>query len=297
MQVKSTSDHDRQLSSEETERSNTTEPEVDKEETIRVSENERLSPISTTRLAELQQQLALQRARSCMSMESSGSSNLSTSSSSNNDLPIIRNHQGVGLGYHGKPLPDIPGNLEEKAMQTTLDRFLRRKQHISTGNTPPKLSVPRQLSFSFQPGDDANILSPRIERDRAKRQTLDDHLDQVSMKDKPSKSITLVDQASQQVSNQLAKQTSLQSNTRPRLGQRTHVSKDLQDYDGMTREDSTNSVITAVRDNSGRSSVANDSHNSPHVGRPRLDRNIGGSSNDAGIWRPLPRSPSEFHNL
>jgi hypothetical protein len=188
-------------------------------------------------------------------------------------------HQGIGLGIHDKPLPEIPISLAEMARQTTLDKFLRRKQATSSHDSSPKLSVPRQLSFSFQPGDDVAILSPRLETDRVKRHTIDCHLDQVSKHDVPPRSTSPLDQGSPQKSNPPTKRTSNQPNIRPRLGNPKHLPKDLQDYDGMKREDSTSSVITAVRDNSGSSSVASGSRNDSYIGRPKLDRNTGNGKN------------------
>lgn len=256
-----------------------TEP-VKKRRKERDSELERLSPITSERLAKLQQQLPKKKPKFSVKIEdSSESSNESTSSSSNGDFPIMGSHQGIGLGIHDKPLPEIPISLAERARQTTLDKFLRRKQAISSHDSSSKLSVPRQLSFSFQPGDDVAILSPGLETDRIKRHTIESHLDQVSRHDVPPKSTTPLGQRSPQKGNPTTKSTSTQPNIRPRLGNPKHLPKDLHDYEDMKREDSTSSVITAVRDNSGRSSVASGSRNNRYTSRPKVDRNTGDEKN------------------
>ena len=184
--------------------------------------------------------------------------------------------QSKGLETYDKPLPDIP-NADIPAGQTTLDKFFGPRKHSLSDGSPAELPVPRQMSFSFRPGDDS-LLSFRTTRDRSKRQTLDGRL--LNSEDSPSPFATPPEQMSRETSSSPATAIPNPKSKLPRPGTPKDFALEVQEDDALKRGDSKSSVITAVRDNSSRSSVRG-SQDYKQSGRPRLYRQTIGSSSEA----------------
>jgi hypothetical protein len=119
-----------------------------------------------------------------IALDSSTSGADSSSISYRSDFPAAHGQQITGLGILEKPLPEIPISAMERAKQTTLDKFLHasaRQHSYSDPNTRierGECSIPYDMGFSFQLGDEEALLARRMERDRAQRRTVDEHLDQ-----------------------------------------------------------------------------------------------------------------------
>lgn len=216
-----------------------------------------------------------------MAFESSTESGVDSNSVSfSSGFPSANNRQAFGLGIRirEKPLPDIPLSAKERAKQTTLDRFLnvnQLQQVYQDPNSPGEHVVSYQMGFSFQPGDDTDILAKSTESDRSKRKTLDEHLDD---------RVALVSTPESRPGTSSSKETPHHPRGTPKtdfksklpaIGKPSYVSR-VQEHDQLNRMDSTSSMITAVRDNSGRSSTNGSQNNSQAgTGRPKLNRNAG----------------------
>lgn len=216
-----------------------------------------------------------QRPKFDLTFQSSESSSNSSSSSSSDDHPRIESHRAPTFGSEDKPLPNIPYRLTETTKQTTLDSFIKRRSSDSTApQASPALSVKSELPFSFNPGDDTDILSSDLETDRIKRRTIDEHLDHVST------SCTISKSAIPSNPSPTSRPPSTLPNPKPRTGKKTHILKDLQDSSSVHRGDSSSSVVTAVRDNSARNSIVSMTESHYSEG-PRLDHKSSSRSSEA----------------
>jgi hypothetical protein len=232
---------------------------------------------------------------------STASSIVSSYLSMNEGLAPKNIGQGLGLRLHDKPLPDIPLKAADRARQVTIDRSLPTEDGSSTS-----LVGPRQMRFSYQPGDDADILSPKIVGHRAKRQTLDEQLERTSPSGSASRSRELLNSntCEPKYPPQQSKSISAKSNSKPKppsTGNLPYIPKNVQGYHSLSRGDSASSVITAIRHNSDHSS-ANGSLNNKETGRRRFNQSSSNnSSNDAiaAAARALAstRSPSRQSGL
>jgi hypothetical protein len=190
----------------------------------------------------------------------------SCSDLSDEDILVLRKHQGIGLGIQDKPLPNIPGS-EGKEKQTTLDRFLSKK--LEGRAKSDVLSVPSQLSFSFQPGDDADILSCQtMERDRAHRQTLDGH---IGLKNFPSRSDVNLNRKYHRSADGYGetKAALMQATPKPKGGKSSSIPQPPHSRDSVQRGDSASSTGTTIRHNSDRS-ITSDIQSVKRAGRPSL---------------------------
>jgi len=133
------------------------------------------------------------------------------------------------------------------------------------------------MSFSFQPGDDKDILAVELERDRAKRQTAEYHLGQED--ETPFK-------LSDPPKGRNPVQTSGPPPSMPVPKAKPHISQSLNTYHGMTREDSNNSIRTVIRDNSSR----NSRNSSPVSARPQQGRSASSSEAVTAATRALAAS-------
>lgn len=207
------------------------------------------------------------------------------------DFPVAHGRQTLGHGILEKPLPEIPISARERARQTTLDKFLNARQHtysdLNSATTPVKHATPEYgLGFSFQPGDDEALLARRTERDRAQRKAVNEHLDHRTFVSSPRESISNTTSDTPDSSHRPKETT--QPEVKPKSSKTglsqtatakpSHLPR-FQDHDQLSRMDSSSSsIVTAVRDNSGRSS-ANDSQ----AGRPKLNRDAGTSGSGEAV--------------
>jgi hypothetical protein len=214
----------------------------------------------------------------------------SSSISYRSEFPATHGRQGLGIGLLEKPLPEIPISSKERARQTTLGRFLHGRKHsYSDPNSTTEYgerTSSYQMGFSFQPGDDEDLLGQRAERDRVTWKTVDEHLEHRSSPPRPSEARSDTPPSVQEPSYRPGgdirptikpkpSASGLYSTVTARLSQLPRV----QGHDQLSRMDSSSSsVITAVRDNSGRSSA-----NNSRTGRPKLNRNAdtGSGSSEA----------------
>ncbi|KAG0646694.1 hypothetical protein D0Z07_6211 [Hyphodiscus hymeniophilus] len=206
-----------------------------------------------------------------VNFESSVSGADSSSVSHHSDIPPQRTPL-LGLGIHEKPLPEIPISANERAKQTTLDKYLSSRQHsYSDPNTPTpvKQSVDYEKVFSFRPGDDDELVGRRSsDRDRAQRSAVDEHLGyRPSMPNLKTGPITPTsDRKTTSHRPRLARLEDKKTFVSPKPSQLPRI----QDNDHILgrMDSSSSSIVTAVRDNSGRSSASNS-----QAGRPKLKRN------------------------
>jgi hypothetical protein len=252
-------------------------PKVQKANGLPQGSEHQLQSLTKLQLEALERQQAQEFG---VKFESSVSGADSSSLSHRSDIPAYKTPL-IGLGILEKPLPEIPIRAKERGKQTTLDKYLNARQHSysdpNTG-TPVKKVADYDMGFSFQPGDDEDLLAKRTERDRAQRRTVDEHLGY-----RPCLPI-LRDPGSNTPSS-----PTKEASRRPRLVQdpKATVSPKpsqlprIQDHDHILgrMDSSSSSIVTAVRDNSGRSSA-----NNSQAGQPRLKRNTdttGSGSSDA----------------
>jgi hypothetical protein len=188
---------------------------------------------------------------------------------------------GLGIDIHDKPLPGVPQshflNMEAKSSSRLVPDISER---FRTGpeEEPPIVDL---VGFSFNPGDDTSILAQEAKHEvkRKKRK-------EAGVYARPNRS-PIASIVSQQHS-----ESSPTADTPPRPMSETPVQKQIrksiaianaaiaretQESDSPRRDDSISSIVTAVRDNSGRSSTTGSIRNS-QSGRQRLDRSTGNSS-------------------
>lgn len=147
---------------------------------------------------------------------------------------------------------------------------------------------PQQMGFSFRPGDDMEALAQRQRTGRTPRRPVGQYSRRQSSAE--------IDGQSEDAGIVQLRKLELSPHTRidPRVGVRrppmttsrpSSRPRDLQDSEGLKRDDSGGSFVTALRDNSGRSS-ANGSQNNSQA-RRRLDRNTGSSEAVTAATRAL----------
>jgi hypothetical protein len=137
------------------------------------------------------------------------------------------------------------------------------------------------MGFSFRPGDDAeNLVSPEIENFREKRKLLGEQTTsrRTSSDEVPRPEAPLFKERS------CGKATPTRLETRPQLatpsGRLSQVYK-VQESDTLSRANSSGSVITAVRHNSGRSSNNGSRNSSKAGGRVRPNHGTGTRSSSS----------------
>ncbi|KAH6719857.1 hypothetical protein BKA61DRAFT_667767 [Leptodontidium sp. MPI-SDFR-AT-0119] len=147
---------------------------------------------------------------------------------------------------------------------------------------------PQQMGFSFRPGDDMEALAQRQRTGRTPRRPVGQYSRRQSSAE--------IDGQSEDAGIVQLRKLELSPHARidPRVGVRrppmttsrpSSRPRDLQDSEGLKRDDSGGSFVTALRDNSGRSS-ANGSQNNSQA-RRRLDRNTGSSEAVTAATRAL----------
>jgi hypothetical protein len=187
---------------------------------------------------------------------------------------------GLGIDIHDKPLSGIPQspllNMEAKTSS-------RSVSESSEGYQTKLEEEPRPgdlMGFSFNPGDDTSILAQEAKYEVKKK------------KKKAARNYTRPDRSPIASRNPEEPSESPTADTSPRRRSETPVQKqhresiaianpaiarETQESDSLRRDDSISSVVTAVRNNSGRSSVAGSIQNSQNS-RQKLNRSAGSSS-------------------
>ncbi|CAG8959156.1 hypothetical protein HYFRA_00013020 [Hymenoscyphus fraxineus] len=174
--------------------------------------------------------------------------------------------RGLGFGLD-KPLPDMPV-LEKPSHRN-------RRAKAKTDPTGTELPLPQQLSFSFKPGDDSSLSVQRESSSYSKQKMLDDlmrHRRSVDPTERSETPTTNTTHSKDSTVSPSRTHTPI-NNMRPESRTTTINTATLQtppEREPISRGTSTNSVITAIRDNSGRSSVAGS-----RTGRPSNDRSGG----------------------
>jgi hypothetical protein len=182
-------------------------------------------------------------------------------------------------GGHDKSLHRIPVRTAERPKRITPDMPSSMENVTDMGFPSADPAVTRQKRFSFRPGDDASILSPRTVADQTVRLVFDEDPKQTSSNDATLRSRPVSYSPAYETDNR----AKTLSNSKPESssrGQSSHIPKEFRDYESLSRGDSTSSVITVVRDNPGRRSV-DSTPNSKQAGRSKLDWGIGSSIGDA----------------
>lgn len=271
-------------------------------------------PLTIDKLEELQ--------RYELSKQHEALSGSSTSESSSDDFRSVSNvfntENALGIGeQHEKPLPDITDSFK-------VPRFSVLPISNEPAQTHRRSKV---MSFSFQPGDDADILSPVIGGDFKNRERLEKHIHHLevgkSEKNPPRhqrpKSISSPDPPSRKMNDYLQKSLEEQKLMSREISSNSTVmnsfqrglgdqkspdgQKNLEDHKSLsgdsllsidattdrqksydtpkrlTRDDSSSSAVTAVRHNSGRSSLS--TNDSARKIRPPLRRPSGSGSSSA----------------
>lgn len=221
-----------------------------------------------------------------VAFDSSTESDSSTGSppqSNNEAISPIVTPSGLGLGIQANPLPAIPNPKVKKSDLSIRSNFLC-DESISSKSRYDRLSrdSPTQVAFSFRPGDEDVLAQKSGVGDRPRRMPERRSYQRSSMETSEQHS------QSSSVTRDNASDTSRRSQAAltkhsagPNMPSRTSSSRsrplETQEFDFMKRDDSRGSVVTALRDNSGRSSVASSQNNS--LSRRGLQRNT--SSNEA----------------
>jgi hypothetical protein len=185
----------------------------------------------------------------------------------------------LGIDIHDKLVPRIPQspllNMEAKTSSRSVSESNEGYQtELEEEPRPGDL-----MGFSFNPGDDTSILAQEAKYE-------------VKKKKKAARNYTRPDRSPIASRNPEQRSESSTADTSPRRRSETPVQKqlrksiaianpaiarDTQESDSLRRDDSISSVVTAVRDNSGRSSAAGSIQNSQNS-RQSLNRSAGSSS-------------------
>ncbi len=193
--------------------------------------------------------------------------------SSHDEKASMGSRIGLGINIDEKPLPGIPSDHERNKSGQTASGFDDTLYRQCTGISG-SLETAHQMGFSFKPGDDADILAQTTTRILKTRSMVGAI---------PYQMRTASSEGKSETSNTTSK--SAEGTWHLKLPLSTYNSKlqskpgrNLQDRESLQRDDSTSSIITAIQDNSGRSSV-DSSRQSSQGGRQKLNRNSG--SNEA----------------
>lgn len=203
------------------------------------------------------------------------------------EMPHVEQPLGLGIDIMEKPLPDIPSNPQpNESEHTDSDVCVTKYPQFDTDGE--SLEASPRLGFSFKPGDDMDILAQNMARDGKNN----DVLGVSTYQPRPS---TAEEQSeasytsTQSVGARRLKSTPLHAKPKSQTKQ-PGIARDIQGNESLKRDDSTSSIITAIRDNSGRSSIES-SRNSSRSVRQRLNRNSGSSEAVTAAARALAGAP------
>ncbi|KAH8658861.1 hypothetical protein BGZ60DRAFT_434341 [Tricladium varicosporioides] len=206
----------------------------------------------------------------------SSTSSAESSSISAGEEPAMRKSKSLGLRVCEKPLPEIP----------TIKTGNGSQERAELKYTDPSISSPgaqyqREMCFSFNPGDDNEMLMKGEAKEIQKRQVLEEHIRhrRSTAPGRPATTIPRTEKPKEK-SKKEAQGSISQTETKSRS---SSVPNPVPPPSPHSREDSnSSSVITAIRDSSGRSSVAG-SRTTSRAGRPHPNFSTGHSpgSSDA----------------
>ncbi|PVH87031.1 hypothetical protein DL98DRAFT_567284 [Cadophora sp. DSE1049] len=236
--------------------------------------------------------LERQRAQEEFGVDFGSSSESESSTNTHNEaFSPVALPKGLGIGFR-KPQSELPKRKVPKKPST-----LSLKESYTSQYDVLSKDSPQQMGFSFRPGDDAEALAQRMRTGQTPRRLMNYARPQSYYRDNDNEAdedglirlrrleLSPYSKIDPRTGAGLPHRPSLKSLPRPR---------DLQDSEGLKRDDSSGSFVTALRDNSGRSSANGSQNNSQR--RNRLDRNTGSSEavsaatkafgNAAGAKRP-----------
>lgn len=179
-------------------------------------------------------------------------------------------------GTQDKPLPTIPSGVVDRARQ-----FIPQVSSLSENDARPHrlrhLPALPEMGFSFRPGDDASILSPRLLEDELEGPTSPNARGRTRSTDRERL-------GSSSRAQNLETRASKQPETKPKSSSTgtsiLHISGEFREtYSTLSREGSTSSVVTAVRDSSVRSTPSTEII--AQAGRPISERGIGSAIGEA----------------
>ncbi len=205
------------------------------------------------------------------------------------DVNIVDNQDKSLLVIPKKAIPG-PNKLTRHTMfdfpVTNYPQFITGPEEVPLPGLP---SPPSQMGFSFQPGDDTGLFShlPQHNSSDTTQKILATYLGHRSSTTSASHPETssfntdAVGRSNHAKSSQSEPEVQLTTSS-----DHFDVEASLQDHGTFKRETSDSSIITAVRDNSGRSSVNVDGSKS-QPRRQRLGRSSGSSEAVAAAQRAL----------
>jgi hypothetical protein len=178
------------------------------------------------------------------------------------------------IGIREKMAASRAPNSAEKGKQTTLDRYLRPKTTTLVETPSFEDTISRQMSFSFQLGDDKQILSCHAAQDQAQRRRVAEHISQIE--------VTLNElplPPNMKLPVKLLGSTTPPPAPAPPALLTTHnaMSHRSVDRQSLAHRNSSTSMRTAIRDNSGRSSMNSSPVNANSNVRPMLRSAVGSS--------------------
>lgn len=225
-----------------------------------------------------------------MAVDLSTSGPESSTQSSHGEMAYLGSRVGLGIDVDEKPLPKLPSGRERNKSEHTANSFNDTvyPQFDVGGRT---LETPSQLGFSFKPGDDAEIFAQSSARDLKTKSKVGFRTYQQRTTSSEGKSevsnttVRSVEGSRQSKSTPVSYNPNIQSK----------LDRDSQDRESLQRDDSASSIITTVRDNSGRSSV-DSSRQSRQGVRQKLNRNSGSNEAITAAVRALASASASARN-
>jgi len=225
-----------------------------------------------------------------VAFDSSTSGPESSTQSIHDNVSHVEQRFGLGIDMNEKPLPDIPSNVQPSG-NTLSDPSVIKYLQRDTGRE--SLDASPQLGFSFKPGDDVEILAQNKGSDAHTRNRLGVRTYQ--RRPTASKEQSEVPNISSPSLEGERRRKSIPLSSKPKPQSKPGPARDIQDSESLKRDDSTSSIITAVRDNSGRnssrSSIDSSRHSSQGI-RQRLNRSSGSSEAITAAVRALAGGPA-----
>lgn len=247
-----------------------------------------LPSLTRSQLDALEQQQA--EGEFSVAFDSSTSGPESSTQSIHDNVSHMEQRFGLGIDMNEKPLPDIPSDVQPSG-NTLSD--LSVTEYVQCGTGRESLDTSPQLGFSFKPGDDVDILAQNKGRDAHTRNTLGVRTYQRGPT--TSKEQSEVSNTSSPSLEGARRRKSIPLSSKPKPQSKPGPARDIQDSETLKRDDSTSSIITAVRDNSGhnssRSSIDSSRHSSQGI-RQRLNRSSGSSEAITAAVRALAGGPA-----
>ncbi|CZT52529.1 uncharacterized protein RSE6_13876 [Rhynchosporium secalis] len=174
--------------------------------------------------------------------------------------------RGLGIGYQNPQLDALKRTVSKKPSNLSLNNSCTSEYDMLSKDSP------QQMGFSFRPGDDAEALAQRTRTGQTPRRPASTNPRAQSS----SEAAALLQQQKSEPSSHLtAPKEEPRRPTLPSARPSSSRHRSVQDFEGFKRDESNSSLVTALRDNSGRSSVSG-SQNSIQT-RRKLSRSSGNS--------------------